>query len=117
MSKTSDTLQLALLAAGAYLLYRLWNTASSAVASVTAKPVTAAAQAYVNLTTPGIQTVGNVILPDGTPIPVGTVNPSPIPGSTSATFSYLGQQYYLNSPSDAAGNWQADTLPANIPVG
>jgi hypothetical protein len=105
--KTESLIELALIAAGVYLLYKAWGTAASAANA----SVTAAAQAYVSLTSgPAMQATGNIILPTGTAISVNDVNPTPVSGTNSATFNYLGTQYYLNTPSDSStGDWTADT--------
>jgi len=114
--KSSDWLMLGLIIGAVYLLYtgasKAVGAASSAIQSLTNAPVSAAAQAYVRLTAgPVAQATGSIILPDGSPIAVNTVNPVPVAGSNSATFNYLGQQYFLNAPSDpATGNWSADTF-------
>jgi len=110
--KTSDMLVLGAVAVGGYMLFKAWGEASSAIASATKAPVTAAAQAYVNLTSgPAMTPQGSILLPEGSAIPVSAVNVTPVAGSNSATFNYLGQQYFLNAPSDpATGNWSADTF-------
>jgi hypothetical protein len=108
---TEDLIKLGLIAGIGYLIYRAWGAVSAGVAAVTNVPVTAAAQAYVNLTSsPSMVAQGNVVLPDGTSVPISSLSPQPVAGTNSASVSYMGSQYYLNTPSDPTdGNWYAES--------
>jgi hypothetical protein len=67
--------------------------------------INSAAQAYVNLTSGGaIVPTGNVILPDGSTIPVSSINMN---ATTGAAFTYNGANYSIQSGTDANGNWTA----------
>jgi hypothetical protein len=68
-----------------------------------AAPINAAACAFVKLTScaPAVAT-GNVILPGGTTLPVSSINMG-----SSATFTYNGTNYAVQSGTDSNGNWTA----------
>jgi hypothetical protein len=103
-----DLAELALLGFGIYLLWQLLGKAGSAASA----GISSAAKAYVNLTSSApASATGNIILPNGASIPASSVTPTFVGSSNVAQFSYQGQTYYLNTPHDANGNWQADTSP------
>ncbi len=57
---------------------------------------------------------GNVILPCGSSVPVANGQASCCHGQV--LFCYGGTRYYLNSPHNACGNYQASGAPANAPA-
>jgi hypothetical protein len=97
-----DTLQLAALGIGAYLLYRFYNTASQ----VAAPAANAIASFYTWATLPASMVVqGNMVFADGSTVPLAQVDVRQNPnGSVNA--AYAGHIYQL-APSDANGNWPA----------
>lgn len=104
--------QLAVLAGGAYLFYKyvwpLLNKGSQAVAT----PI---ANAYVALTSgPAIQAANQVMLPDGTDIPMqqvgatGTLkDTTQADGTPSATFTWKGVSYTIVGGADETGTYYA----------
>jgi len=96
-----DWLTLGLLAIGGYVVYRTWNAAGNAISTATA-PL---ANAWVSLTSPAApQVQGQILMPDGTTIPVGSVSPQWI--GAALVFSYNGAQYQLYG-HDSNGNYPA----------
>lgn len=107
-------LQLAALVGGAYLFYKyvwpLLNKGTQAVAT----PI---ANAYVALTSgPAIQAANQVMLPDGTDIPMqqigatGTLKDTTQPdGTPSATFTWKGVSYNIVGGADDTGTYYAQT--------
>jgi hypothetical protein len=81
---------------------------SGGVAAITGSVVNPLADFYVYLTSQGAMIPsGIVLLPNGTTLPVAQAAPRTVPNSNSASFVYAGTTYYLNTPSDANGNWAA----------
>jgi hypothetical protein len=93
---------------GAYLLYKAFSGVKTVVCAVTAPATAALANWYVSLTSCGAAIpTGQVLLPNGTAVPVAQLQVSSVAGTNSAMFTYGGQTYYLNSPHDSNGNWAA----------
>lgn len=108
---TAKTVLYLVVGAGAlYLLYQLWQKLSTAVPNLTNPATTALANWYVQLTAQGSPIPqGFILFPDGTSVSSAVLNIAMVPNTNSATFQYLGQSYYLNSPHDENGNWAAST--------
>ena len=122
-TKAIDGAVLVGVAIGGYLLYKFLqpavNAAGNAAAAVGAG-VGAAEQGIANAwvwATSGaaIQASGNVILPDGTAVPLSSVSVSFNPSANVGTFVYQGTQYVIApNPSggpayDVNGNYHAVT--------
>jgi hypothetical protein len=109
-SDADDTefyIEMALWIGAAIAAYYVWTKVSAGVSSVTAPVVDAAADAYVALTSGGAASAaGNVILPDGSSVPVSSINPvANSDGST--TFSQDGATYTIQPGTDSNGDWTA----------
>lgn len=114
--------QWALLAGAAWLVYKyVWpviSTAATGVQSATGAVSAAIANAYVAATSgPAIAATHQVMLPDGTDIPMqqigatGTLKDTTQPGgATSATFTWNGVNYVIVGPSDASGTFYAQAV-------
>jgi hypothetical protein len=116
MKDIKNWLIIGAVAGGVYLAYKLFggaaqvaNTANNAIN----QGASALANWYVKLTSSGAAIpTGMIILPNGAAVPVSQLQVSPVPGGgNSAMFNYGGATYYLNSPHDANGNWEASTAP------
>lgn len=115
LSDVTSLAQLAVLGAGAYLFYKyvwpLLNKGTQAVAT----PI---ANAYVALTSgPAIQAANQVMLPDGTDVPMqqigatGTLKDTTQPdGTPSATFTWKGTPYIIIGGADDTGTYYAQTV-------
>lgn len=104
--------QLAALAGGAYLFYKyVWPLLHKGTQAV-ATPI---ANAYVALTSgPAIQAENQVMLPDGTDIPMqqvgatGTLkDTTQADGTPSATFTWKGVSYTIVGGADETGTYYA----------
>ena len=104
--------QLAALAGGAYLFYKyVWPLLHKGTQAV-ATPI---ANAYVALTSgPAIQAANQVMLPDGTDIPMqqvgatGTLkDTTQADGTPSATFTWKGVSYTIVGGADETGTYYA----------
>lgn len=92
----------ALLGGAVYLLLKVTGGANQAIKT--------AADWYVKFTSPASPVPqGAVLMPDGSTIPVASLNILPDPTGTGAYFDYNLRRWYLNTPSDANGNWLAST--------
>jgi hypothetical protein len=112
LSDVTGLAQIAMLGGLAYLFYKyvwpLFNKGASAVAS----PI---ANAYVALTSgPAITATKQVMLPDGTDIPMqqigatGTLKDTTQPdGTPSATFTWQGVNYTIIGGADDTGTYYA----------
>lgn len=112
LSDVTSLAQLAMLGGLAYVFYKyvwpLLNKGTQAVAT----PI---ANAYVALTTgPAIQATNQVMLPDGTDIPMqqigatGTLKDTTQPdGTPSATFTWQGDKYVIIGGADDTGTYYA----------
>lgn len=115
--KPDTWLTIGAVGAGGYLLYKLFGGVSQVAKDANDSVVNSIAKWFTNLPAADINT-GNVILPNGASVAMntlsssGTVRATTNPdGSAGASFQWQGATYYLNSPSDASGNWQASTSP------
>jgi len=105
--RAEDLIEPLLWIGGAIALYYLWSKTSGVVANITAPITNAAADAYVSMTAGGAATPsGNVVLPDGTSVPVAKLTPT-IDASGDTTVSYGGSKYVVLPGTDSNGDWNA----------
>lgn len=98
-----DLINLALLGAGAYVLYQVL---AKKIGAVAAPATDAIAKLWVSLTEqPPMQVLGDVVMPDGSTVPLSTV---PIRGDAQGrVYTNLNGHVYQLQPHDANGNWPA----------
>ena len=112
LSDITSLAQLAMVGGLAYLFYKyVWPLIHKGTSAV-ATPI---ANAYVALTTePAITAANQVMLPDGTDIPMqqigatGTLKDTTQPnGTPSATFTWQGVSYLITGGADESGTYYA----------
>lgn len=100
--KTETIFQVAILGIVGYFGYELLKKGSQA-ADYTSSQI---ADLWLSWTLPPpITLLGNIVLPDGTLIPLSTVSVRLAPNGN--TYAQVGAAYYQLAPSDANGNWPA----------
>lgn len=90
-----------------YLLKKAIPQIPQAINTALAAPEQAVANAYVGLTSGApVVPAGNIVLPDGSLVPVAQLSPYVDSGSGNTMVAYAGHTYSLQ-PHDANGNWPA----------
>lgn len=101
-------LQIGVILAGAYLLWRMFSVTSGVVTSATGSVAGAAVSLWNTLTSwPGdtMPLLGNVVLPSGQQVPLSSLNIRT--DNAGHVFINLSGATYQLQPSDASGNWPA----------
>jgi hypothetical protein len=90
---TKNLLTIAAIGVGIYLAWKFWATIKQKAAAAVDAVAAPIADAYSSLTLPGdVELIGNVRLPNGTEIPLNSLNVEP----STMSFTYLGNRYRID---------------------
>jgi hypothetical protein len=107
MASDEGLLEVLLWIGGAIAAYYVLQKVAGGISTLTAPATTAAANAFVALTSgPAIVPTGNIILPNGTSVPVSTVQPT-ANSDGSTTINYGGSTYTVQPGTNSDGDWTA----------